>query len=168
MYAVIASGGKQQKVMVGDTIYVEKIDKKDGTKVNFDTLLYANGDDIQIGAPIVKNVTVTGKIVKQVRSKKVIVFKYKAKKNIRKKNGHRQPYTAVEITAIKKAEKKAPAKKTETKAEATPVKKTVVKKTETKPVKKTPAKKAPVKKTETKAPAKPKAVKKPVKKVEAE
>ncbi|MCK5129180.1 MAG: 50S ribosomal protein L21 [Clostridiales bacterium] len=150
MYAVIASGGKQQKVMVGDTIYVEKIDKKDGTKVNFDTLLYANGDDILIGAPIVKNVTVIGKIVKQVRSKKVIVFKYKAKKNIRKKNGHRQPYTAVEITAIKKAEKKASVKKTEAKTEATPIKKALVKK------------------TEAKATAKPKTVKKPVKKVEAE
>lgn len=102
MYAVIASGGKQHKVMVGDTIYVEKLDKEDGAAVEFEALLYADGDDVLIGTPVLDNVKVTGKIVKQVRSKKVIVFKYKPKKNIRKKNGHRQPYTAVEITAINK------------------------------------------------------------------
>ncbi len=104
MYAVIASGGKQQRVMVGDTIFVEKIDKNDGAKVDFDSLLYADGDDVLIGTPILKDVKVSGKIIKQVKSKKVIVFKYKPKKNIRKKNGHRQPYTAVEITGIKKKE----------------------------------------------------------------
>lgn len=121
MYAVIASGGKQHKVMVGDTIYVEKLDEKDGAKVNFDTLLYANGDEVLVGAPLVKDVKVTGKVIKQVRSTKVIVFKYKPKKNIRKKNGHRQPHTAVEITSIKKAAKKKEVKaevKTETKAKA--------------------------------------------------
>ncbi len=106
MYAVIASGGKQHKVMVGDTIYVEKIDEKDGAKVGFDTLLYANGDEVIVGTPLVKEVKVTGKVIRQLKSSKVIVFKYKAKKNIRKKNGHRQPYTAVEITGIKKAAKK--------------------------------------------------------------
>jgi len=121
MYAVIASGGKQHKVMVGDTIYVEKLDEKDGAKVNFDTLLYANEDEVLVGAPLVKDVKVTGKVIKQVRSTKVIVFKYKPKKNIRKKNGHRQPHTAVEITSIKKAAKKKEVKaevKTETKAKA--------------------------------------------------
>lgn len=102
MYAVIASGGKQHKVMVGDTIYVEKLDNEDGAAVEFEALLYADGDDVLIGTPVLDNVKVTGKIVKQVKSKKVIVFKYKPKKNIRKKNGHRQPYTAVEITAINK------------------------------------------------------------------
>ncbi len=112
MYAVIASGGKQHKVMVGDTIYVEKLDKKDGAKVDFDTLLYADGDEVIVGSPLVKDVKVTGKVVKQVKSSKVIVFKYKAKKNIRKKTGHRQPYTVIEITGIKKAAKK----KTEAKA----------------------------------------------------
>ena len=113
MYAVIASGGKQHKVMVGDTVYVEKLDKKDGAKVTFDTLLYADGDEVIVGTPLVEDVKVTGKVVKQLRSSKVIVFKYKPKKNIRKKTGHRQPYTAVEITGIKKA-----AKKKEEKAEA--------------------------------------------------
>lgn len=106
MYAVIASGGKQHKVMVGDIIYVEKLDKKDGAKVSFDTLLYADGDDVLIGTPQVKDVKVSGKVIKQIRSAKVIVFKYKPKKNIRKKNGHRQPHTVVEITGIKKATKK--------------------------------------------------------------
>ena len=113
MYAVIASGGKQHKVMVGDTVYVEKLDKKDGAKVTFDTLLYADGDEVIVGTPVVANVSVTGKVVKQLRSSKVIVFKYKPKKNVRKKTGHRQPYTAVEITGIKKA-----AAKKEEKAEA--------------------------------------------------
>jgi large subunit ribosomal protein L21 len=113
MYAVIASGGKQHKVMVGDTVYVEKLDKKEGGKITFDTLLYADGDEVIVGTPLVKDVKVTGKVVKQLRSSKVIVFKYKPKKNIRKKTGHRQPYTAVEITGIKKA-----AKKKEEKAEA--------------------------------------------------
>jgi large subunit ribosomal protein L21 len=102
MYAVIASGGKQHKVMVGDKVYVEKLDKEDGAIVEFDALLYADGDDVLVGTPVLDNVKVTGKVVKQVKSKKVIVFKYKPKKNIRKKNGHRQPYTAVEITAISK------------------------------------------------------------------
>lgn len=102
MYAVIATGGKQHKVMVGDTIYVEKLDKEDGATVEFDTLLYADGDDVLVGTPVLENVKVTGKIIRQLKSKKVIVFKYKPKKNIRKKNGHRQPHTAVEITAISK------------------------------------------------------------------
>ncbi len=106
MYAVIASGGKQHKVMVGDTVYVEKLDVKDGAKVTFDTMLYANGDEVIVGSPLVKDVKVTGKVVKQVKSSKVIVFKYKPKKNIRKKTGHRQPYTVIEITGIKKAAKK--------------------------------------------------------------
>jgi large subunit ribosomal protein L21 len=102
MYAVIATGGKQHKVMVGDTIYVEKLDNEDGSTVEFDTLLYADGDDVLVGTPVLENVKVTGKIIRQLKSKKVIVFKYKPKKNIRKKNGHRQPHTAVEITAISK------------------------------------------------------------------
>lgn len=101
MYAIIATGGKQYRVNVGDTIYVEKIDKKDKAKVKFDTVLYVDGDDVKVGSPVLKDVTVEGKVLKQVKGKKVIVFKYKPKKNIRKKQGHRQPHTAVEITAIK-------------------------------------------------------------------
>ena len=134
MYAVIASGGKQHKVMVGDTVYVEKLDKKEGAKVDFDTLLYANGDEVVVGTPLVDDVKVTGKVVKQVRSSKVIVFKYKAKKNVRKKTGHRQPYTAVEITGIKKAAKKteeAAAAKTAKAKTETVAAKTAKAKTET-------------------------------------
>ena len=111
MYAVIATGGKQYRVNVGDTVYVEKLDKKDGAKVKSDTVLYVDGDDVKVGTPIVKDVTVEGKVIKQVKGKKIIVFKYKRKKNIRKKQGHRQPHTAVEITSIKV--KKPAAKKAE-------------------------------------------------------
>jgi len=106
MYAIIASGGKQHKVAVGDTIYVEKLDVAEGKKVTFDTLMYSDGKKVQIGTPLVKGVKVEGKVLKQVRGKKVIVFKYKPKKNIRKKQGHRQNYTSVEITSIKAAEAK--------------------------------------------------------------
>ncbi|MEX1376795.1 MAG: 50S ribosomal protein L21 [Eubacteriales bacterium] len=106
MYAIIATGGKQHKVAVGDTIYVEKLDVADGKKVQFDTLMYSDGKKVTIGTPLVKGVTVEGKVLKQVKGKKVIVFKYKPKKNIRKKQGHRQKYTAVEITGIKAAEAK--------------------------------------------------------------
>ncbi len=116
MYAVIATGGKQYRVNVGDTVYVEKIEKKDGAKVKFDTVLYVDGDDVKVGAPLLKDVTVEGKILKQVKGKKLIVFKYKRKKNIRKKQGHRQPHTAVEITSIKV--KKPAVKKAEAKTEA--------------------------------------------------
>jgi len=103
MYAIIAAGGKQHKVAVGDTIYVEKLDVADGKKVKFDTLFYSDGKKVKVGTPLVKGVTVEGKVLKQVKGKKVIVFKYKPKKNIRKKQGHRQKYTAVEITGIKAA-----------------------------------------------------------------
>lgn len=100
MYAIMTTGGKQYKVAVGDTVYVEKLDVKDGGKVSFDTMMVVDGKKVKIGKPLVKGVTVEAKVLKQVRGKKVIVFKYKPKKNIRKKQGHRQNYTAVEITAI--------------------------------------------------------------------
>lgn len=103
MYAIIATGGKQHKVAVGDTIYVEKLEVADGKKVKFDTLMYSDGKKVKVGTPLVKGVTVEGKVLKQVKGKKVIVFKYKPKKNIRKKQGHRQNYTRVEITGIKVA-----------------------------------------------------------------
>lgn len=100
MYAIIAAGGKQHKVAVGDVIYVEKLDVADGKKVKFDTLMYSDGKKVTIGTPLIKGVTVEGKVLKQVKGKKLIVFKYKPKKNIRKKQGHRQNYTRVEITGI--------------------------------------------------------------------
>lgn len=100
MYAVIKAGGTQFKVAVGDTIYVDKLQAADEASVEFDALLVADGETITVGSPVVEGVKVVGKVVRQVKSKKLLVYRYKAKKNVRVKNGHRQPYTQVEITAI--------------------------------------------------------------------
>ena len=99
MYAVIQTGGKQYRVQQGDVIFVEKLDRQADEVVNFDVLLLGKDDETVIGAPVVEGAKVEGKVVSQVKSAKV-VYKYKAKKNERKKQGHRQPYTKVEITAI--------------------------------------------------------------------
>lgn len=98
MYAVIKTGGKQYKVSVDDEIFVEKLEGEAGSQVTFEEVL-AVSDDNGIVAGDVK-ATVTGEIVKQGKNKKVIVAKYKAKKGYRRKNGHRQPYTRVRISAI--------------------------------------------------------------------
>ena len=100
MYAVIVTGGKQYRVQQGDVIYVEKLEAQAGDAVNFDVLMLGKDEGAVIGAPVVAGAKVEGKVLDQVKSAKVIVFKYKAKKNSRKKQGHRQPYTKVEITAI--------------------------------------------------------------------
>lgn len=101
MYAIIKTGGKQYKVQVGDSIYVEKLALDDGAAVVFDTVLYSDEEsDVRIGAPVLGDVKVEGKVVRQTKGKKITVFKFKSKKNYRKKQGHRQPYTQVEITAI--------------------------------------------------------------------
>ncbi|MDO4542954.1 MAG: 50S ribosomal protein L21 [Clostridia bacterium] len=100
MYAIIQTGGKQYKVAVGDEVLVEKLDVEVDTEVTFDVLLVADGENITVGTPVVDGVKATGKVLEQGKGKKVIVFRYKPKKNIRKKRGHRQPYTRVEITAI--------------------------------------------------------------------
>ena len=100
MYAIIYAGGSQQKVAPGDVIIVDKMNVEDGAEVNFDALLVADGENVRVGAPVVEGVKVTGRVVRQVKGKKIIVFKMKAKKDYRKKQGHRQPYTQVEITAI--------------------------------------------------------------------
>ncbi|MDD6646925.1 MAG: 50S ribosomal protein L21 [Firmicutes bacterium] len=100
MYAIIETGGKQYRVQNGDQIAVEKLNIADGEKVVFDKVLVAGeGADIKVGAPYV-DTTVEGKVIESGRGKKVVIFKYKAKKDYRKKQGHRQPYTLVEITAI--------------------------------------------------------------------
>lgn len=100
MYAVIASGGKQYKVSVGDEIFVEKLPGESGDEVVFeDVLALMDEDKLKIGSEL-EGVKVKGEILKQGRAKKIIVFKYKAKKNYRKKNGHRQPYTRVSIKSI--------------------------------------------------------------------
>ncbi len=100
MYAIIATGGKQYRVSEGDVIYIEKIDAQADSTVSFDVLLMENNGDVKIGTPVVEGVKVEGKVVGQVRGEKIVVFKYKAKKNYRRKQGHRQPYTKVEITKI--------------------------------------------------------------------
>ena len=101
MYAIIETGGKQYRVENGDQIAVEKLGVEDGAKVVFDkVLVVGDGADIKVGAPYVDGVTVEGNAIETGKGKKVIIFKYKAKKDYRKKQGHRQPYTLVEITSI--------------------------------------------------------------------
>ncbi len=101
MYAVIETGGKQYKVSEGDVIYIEKLDVEAGADVAFDkVLLIGEGSDVKVGAPAVDGVSVTGKVIKNDKAKKVVVYKYKPKKGYHKKQGHRQPYTKVEITKI--------------------------------------------------------------------
>lgn len=100
MYAIIETGGKQYVVEAGDKIKVEKLDVKEGDKVTFDKVLFVSGDDAKVGAPFVDGAKVEAKVLAQGKGKKVVVYKYKSKKNERKKNGHRQPYTLVEISGI--------------------------------------------------------------------
>jgi large subunit ribosomal protein L21 len=101
VYAVIKTGGKQYRVQQGDVIFVEKLNAQADEAVTFDeVLLVGDADQAQVGTPVVKGAKVQGKVVSQVKSRKIVVYKYKAKKNERKKQGHRQPYTKVEITAI--------------------------------------------------------------------
>ncbi len=101
MYAIIETGGKQYKVAQGDVVFVEKLDAEEGAEITFDkVLLAADGDDVKVGTPVVEGATVTAKVLKNGKAKKVIVFKMKRKKNERKKKGHRQPFTKVEITAV--------------------------------------------------------------------
>ncbi len=101
MYAVIETGGKQYKVSEGDTLFVEKLGAEAGSTVTFDkVLLVADGEDVKVGAPYVDGAAVTANVVKEGKSKKIYVFKMKRKKNYRRKQGHRQPYTKVEITGI--------------------------------------------------------------------
>ena len=108
MYAIIETGGKQYKVQAGDQIRVEKLNVEDGGAVVFDKVLAAGeGADIKIGAPYLEGITVEGTAVESGKGDKVIIFKYKAKKDYRKKQGHRQPYTLVEITSVA-GEKAAP------------------------------------------------------------
>lgn len=100
MYAVIETGGKQYRVKEGDVITVEKLEVEAGEKVVFDKVLMAgDGADLQIGKPYV-DTKVFGQVVENGKAQKVIIFKYKAKKDYRKKQGHRQPYTMIEITGI--------------------------------------------------------------------
>ena len=101
MYAIIAAGGKQYKVSEGDTVKIEKLEVKDGDAVSFDVLMVADGEKVTAGTPTVKGAKVSAKVLHaEGKGEKITVFKYKAKKNVRKKQGHRQPYTEVKIEKI--------------------------------------------------------------------
>ena len=101
MYAIIRTGGKQYKVEEGDVISVEKLDSEVGSKISFDVLMLCDGDKIRVGQPTVSGAKVSAEVLEHGKDKKVIVFKYKPKKNYRKKQGHRQPYTKVKILEVK-------------------------------------------------------------------
>ena len=124
MYAIIESCGRQYKVSEGDVVFFEKLDAEEGKKVTFDNVvLVSNDGKVQVGNPYVTGVKVEGKVVSHGKAKKIIVFKMKPKKNERTKQGHRQPYTKVEITSIKttatkKAEEKKETEKVAEKVEA--------------------------------------------------
>ncbi|GLC88435.1 50S ribosomal protein L21 [Lysinibacillus piscis] len=100
MYAIIETGGKQIKVEAGQEIYVEKLGVEADEVVTFDKVLFVGGETVKVGAPTVEGATVTAKVVKEGRAKKITVFKLKAKKNYRRKQGHRQPYTKLVVEAI--------------------------------------------------------------------
>jgi large subunit ribosomal protein L21 len=181
MYAVFRSGGKQYRAAKGDVLRLEKIEADEGATVDFDqVLMVGEGSDVKVGNPTLSGSTVSGKVVRQGKSKKVPVVKFKRRKNYLRQGSHRQFFTEVEITSIsetgakkaapkkaeaaaekpaakkvaKKAAAKAPAKK---KAAKKVVKKAAAKKA---PAKKAPAKKAAAKKTASKKTAKKKAAKK--------
>ena len=102
MFAVIETGGKQYKVTEGDVIFVEKLGKEDGEKVTFDKVLaVSSGDNTSVGTPYVEGASVIANVVKSGKGKKILVMTYKSKKNEKKKQGHRQPYTKVQIESIK-------------------------------------------------------------------
>ena len=101
MYAIIVTGGKQYKVEAGEAVFIEKLDVEAGDEVTFDKVAAVGKDDgIVVGAPYVEGATVTAKVEKNGKGKKVTVFTYKSKKNEKRKKGHRQPYTKVEIASI--------------------------------------------------------------------
>ena len=100
MYAVIKTGGKQYRVAQGDRLRVEKLAGDVGTTVTLDEVLMLGGDKVVVGTPRVKGAKVTAEIVAQDRAKKVIIFKFRRRKNYRRKRGHRQPFTELKITGV--------------------------------------------------------------------
>ena len=120
MYAVIETGGKQYKVQEGDVITVEKLKAEAGDTITFDkVLLMSDGKEDKVGTPYLAE-AVTGSVVENGKGKKVIIFKYKAKKDYRKKQGHRQPYTMVKIESLGGSKQSAPKKASAPKAEEAP------------------------------------------------
>ena len=107
MYAIIESCGKQYKVSEGDVVFFEKLDTEVGKKVTFkEVVLVSDDKKVEVGAPYVKGAKVEGKVVEHGKGKKILVYKYKAKKNYRRTRGHRQPYTKVQITKVALAAEK--------------------------------------------------------------
>lgn len=101
MYAVVNTGGKQYKVQMGETLRIEKIPGEVGAQVTFDkVLMVADGENVRVGQPLLEKAAVQASIVEQDRAKKIIIFKYKRRKRYRRKQGHRQPYTAIRIDGI--------------------------------------------------------------------
>ena len=133
MYAIIESCGRQYKVAEGDVVFFEKLDAEEGKNISFENVVLVSDEGkVQVGNPYVKGVKVEGKVISHGKGKKIIVFKMKPKKNYRRKQGHRQPYTKVEITSINTVStaKKVEETKTET------AKKETIKKETTKTIKK--------------------------------
>ncbi|MBQ0005756.1 MAG: 50S ribosomal protein L21 [Clostridiales bacterium] len=119
MYAIIKTGGKQYRVQENDELKIEKLEANVGDVVTFNEVLAVGGETLVVGTPFVEGCAVQAEVLEQGKNDKVIIYKYKAKKDYRRKNGHRQPYTLVKITGI--GEEKAPkaaAPKAEAKAEA--------------------------------------------------
>jgi large subunit ribosomal protein L21 len=101
MYAIVEAGGTQHKVAIGDVVKTQLLHEDEGSEVTFDNVLMVNKDgELKVGNPYVENAKVKAKVVENGRDKKVIIFKYKPKKDYRRKQGHRQPYTMIEITEI--------------------------------------------------------------------
>lgn len=100
MYAIVRTGGKQYRVNVGDTIYVERLEAPVGEKITLDDVLLVGGDSVTVGSPRVAGATVVGTVVEQDRDAKIRVFKYKKRKHYRRTRGHRQSYTALRIEAV--------------------------------------------------------------------
>lgn len=101
MYAIVQTGGKQYKVSEGDTLFIEKLEAEAGAEVSFDQVLLVSKDGkVVVGSPVVAGASVTATVLKNGKAKKILVFKYKSKKNYRRKAGHRQPYTQVQIAKI--------------------------------------------------------------------
>jgi large subunit ribosomal protein L21 len=101
MYAIITTGGKQYKVQEGDVVFIEKLTAEEGASVTFDKVLAVSKDgSVSFGAPVLESASVSAKVLSHGKGEKIIVFKYKAKKNVRNKKGHRQPYTKVQIEKI--------------------------------------------------------------------
>ena len=101
MFAVVETGGKQYKVEVGSLIEVEKLERNVGETINLNVLLVSDGESVKAGNPYVEGAVCKAEVVEHGKGDKIVVYKYKAKKNVRKKQGHRQPYTKLKITEIK-------------------------------------------------------------------